>query len=433
MIKRYPAGTRAHGRGRRLRVAPAVAALATVAVAAVAAACGGEEAEPLRIGVLADFSGPVAYAGPMYERGVELAARDVNAAGGVGGRDVVYVTGDTAADPQQAVREARRLIDEEGVHVIVGASTSQVTLTVAETVSAGGIPTITPTASSPLLAGADDGGYLFRAIGSAGLQARALAGLAAREGIKSVGVMVRDDAWGRGYLAAFEAAYGGDIAVAFYGTGGQPSYLDELRRAAAGGARHLLAISFPPETAVFVAEAVEGGLFGDFLFTDGSKSLALVEQVGAEHLEGARGTAAGTDSASPEAANWDRAWADAFGGAPAPGSDEEAYIVEARAAYDAAVALALAAEAAGSLDGAAIRDHLPAVAGPPGRAVAAGTAGVRAALEAIRDGGDVDYTGAVTSLDWNAAGDVSEGLVEIWEFRDGGIVTAELIQVQDTG
>ena len=409
--------------------------LAALAVVAVVAACGGGEvAEPLRIGVLADFSGPVGYAGPMYERGVDLAARDVNAAGGVGGRDVVYVTGDTAADPQQAVREARRLIDEEGVHAIVGASTSQVTLIVAETVSAaGGIPTITPTASSPLLAGADDDGYLFRAIGSAGLQAQALAGLAAREGIAAIGVLARDDAWGRGYFAAFEAAYDGDTAVAFYGTGGQPSYLDELRRAAAGGARYLLAISFPPETAVFVAEAIEHGLFTDFLFTDGSKSLGLVEQVGAENLEGARGTAAGTDPASPAAANWDRAWAEAFGGAPAPGSDEEAFIVEARAAYDAAIALALAAEAAGSLDGAAIRDHLPAVTGPPGRAVLAGTDGVQAALEAIRDGTGVDYGGAVTSLDWNAAGDVSEGLVEIWEFRDGGIVTEELIRVRGAG
>ena len=414
------------------RLAAAALAIAA-ALAALAAACGGGDDDgPLIIGHLASYTGPLGYIGPVTDRGVALAIRDINAAGGVLGRDVVYVTADTAGDPDQAVREARRLIEDEGVHAIIGGSGSQVTLTFVEAVSGRlGVPTITPSASSPRLATADDDGYLFRAISSAGLQAVALAALAEREGIDRVGVLVRDDAWGLGYFDAFAAAYGGEIEAVTYAPDGQPSYLDELRRAASGGAEHLVAISFPPETGVFIAEAVESGLFSRFLFTDGSKSLDLVGQVGAEALEGARGTAAGTDSASASAVAWDASYAAAHGGAPDADSPHAAYVVEARAAYDAVIAIALAAEAAGSTDGAAIRDRLTAVAGPPGAAFLAGPDGVRAALEAVRNGDDVNYEGAATTLDWNDAGDVPVGLVEIWAFRGGAIVTAELVAVSE--
>ena len=414
--------------------APSPLLLAAAALCALfaAAACGGGGSEPLTIGHLASYTGPLGYIGPVTERGVELAIRDLNAAGGVLGRDVVLVAADTAGDPAQAVREARRLIENEGVHAIVGGSGSEVTLTFVEAVAGPlGVPVITPSASSPRLASADDGGYLFRAISSAGLQARALAALAAREGIGSVGVLYRDDAWGRGYFEAFAAAYEGAMSAVAYSAAGQASYREELRLAAEGGADRLIAISFPPETAVFVAEAIDGGFFRRFLFTDGSKSLDLADAVGAGALEGSRGTAAGADPSSPAARAWDAGYAAAYGGPPPAGSPHAAYAVEARAAYDAAVAIALAAEAAGSLGGAAIRDRLPAVAGPPGDAYLAGPEGVRAALAAVRAGETPDYEGAATSLDWNAAGDVAEGLVEIWEWRDGSIVTAELASFRE--
>lgn len=96
-----------------------------------------------------------------------------------------------------------------------------------------------------------------------------------------------------------------------------------------------------------------------------------------------------------------------------------------REGYDAVVAIALAAEAAGSTDSAAIRDHLRAVVQPPGLTVIAGPEGVAAALAAVRNGQDIDYDGAASPLDWNAAGDLATGFVEIWEYRGGKIVPIE--------
>ncbi|MCY4615874.1 MAG: ABC transporter substrate-binding protein, partial [Chloroflexi bacterium] len=164
--------------------------LATLVVAAsmLAAACGDDEGEQLRIGVLVDFSGPLAEFSEPTMSAIELAVLHINEAGGVNGRDVVLVTGDTRVDPTQGVEEARRLIDVEGVHAIVGPLSSTVTLAVVSSVAReAGIPMISPSATSPALSTANDNGYLFRTTISDAAQGAVLARLAAEEGLTNVG------------------------------------------------------------------------------------------------------------------------------------------------------------------------------------------------------------------------------------------------------
>ena len=132
----------------------------------------------------------------------------------------------------------------------------------------------------------------------------------------------------------------------------------------------------------------------------------------------------GTAPASPEteaSEAWDRAYVDAYGGLPS-----HPFV---REAYDATIALAFAAEAAGSLEGAAIRDALVRVASPPGLLVLPGADSVPAGLENIRAGGLVNYEGAATALDWNAAGDVTNGFVGIWAYIGGHIVEQAVVPV----
>ncbi len=47
--------------------------------------------------------------------------------------------------------------------------------------------------------------------------------------------------------------------------------------------------------------------------------------------------------------------------------------------------------------------------------------GIEGALDAIRNGQDIDLDGEATSLDWDANGDITVGGVEIWQFKDGAI------------
>ena len=398
--------------------AATAAATPTQAATAAATPTQAVEGEQLKIGYLADFSGPLAEYGADIETGVQLAIKHINEAGGVNGQDVIYVTGDTRVDPTQSVEEARRLVDIEGVHAIVGPLSSTATLAVADSVTAPGrIPHISPSATSPAITAADDDGFLFRTTGSDVVQGVVLAQLVESEGHTNVGVIFRDDAWGQGLSEVFSANFSGTATLASYAADGQLTYLAELRQATSGGAEVLVAMGFA-ETEVFLRESIENGIFTRFIFTDGNKSEDLIEQLGAEHLEGTVGTAPSSNPDNASTKAWDAAYMAEYGRLPS--------LPFVREAYDAVIAIAIAAEAAGSTDGVAIRDELARIAGPPGDTYGADAAGVKAALEAVRNGDDINFEGAATPIDWNEAGDVTSGFMEIYGYRDGQLITLEI-------
>lgn len=374
---------------------------------------------PIVIAWLADYSGPLAEYGLEMGNGAQLAVDHINAAGGLLGRQVVLVTGDTNTDPTRAVEEARRLVEVEGAVAIAGPVASSTTLPVGESICGPlQVPCVTPAATSPQLSLADDDGFLFRATLSDAAQGPVLAQLAVDQGYQRVGVLYRDDPYGQGLAEAFEASFSGDANLVSYQPTAQPSYLAELQRAAEDGAEALVVIAFE-EAQVFIREALEQGLFEDFLFVDGSKSQDLIDAIGGEYLNGMPGTAQAPGPETPSLAAWQDAYISAYGALPAL-----PFVAES---YDAAMVLLLAIEAAGSTDGAAIRDALPIVSSPGGEIVIAGEAGVAAGLAALRNGSDIDYEGAATTLDWNEVGDVTSGYIGIWRYADGGIEEVEQI------
>ena len=183
--------------------------LATL-LAVVGASCSGDAArEPLRIAYLADLSGDLGEFGPQIQQGVELAIEHLNAAGGVGGQPVELLTADTASDPDRAVAEARRLVEDEGVDAIVGPLGTDPAIAVVEAVSRDlEVPTITPSATAALLSDLDDGGFFFRTAISDAAQGPILAQLVAADlEAFRVAVLFEDSAYGRGLMTAFERNY----------------------------------------------------------------------------------------------------------------------------------------------------------------------------------------------------------------------------------
>jgi branched-chain amino acid transport system substrate-binding protein len=83
-------------------------------------------AQDIRIAVAGSMTGSLAEAGDQVRRGAELAAKDINEAGGVNGRKIVLSLEDDACDPKQAVSVANHVIGEQislvDGHVCSGAS-----------------------------------------------------------------------------------------------------------------------------------------------------------------------------------------------------------------------------------------------------------------------------------------------------------------------
>jgi branched-chain amino acid transport system substrate-binding protein/urea transport system substrate-binding protein len=96
-------------------------------VAAIAMAIGvsAYAAEPIKIGAVLPFSGGVELYGEQARLGLELAASDINAAGGILGRPVEVVFRDDGTRPNIASESARKAVEEDGVLAVVGPITSQ--------------------------------------------------------------------------------------------------------------------------------------------------------------------------------------------------------------------------------------------------------------------------------------------------------------------
>src|SRR5215510_3075855 len=77
------------------------------------------QGEPYRIGIILPMTGSTADYGADFTRGAQLAEEEINAAGGINGRPIRLVNGDSKNSPRDGVAEFRRLVDVEKVPAII--------------------------------------------------------------------------------------------------------------------------------------------------------------------------------------------------------------------------------------------------------------------------------------------------------------------------
>lgn len=194
--------------------------------------CRANHDGPVRIGIALSIT----ETGTMpMKRGADLAAEEINRAGGINGRPLELVIRDDFAEPDSAVAIAQDLYDSDVVAVIGGAY-SGVTLAAAPVYNGGRHPVVqlSPSASSPLLTNAGD--YTFRLCPSDLAYGAALAQAASDRGQRRVAILYVNDAYGRGVRQTFVAEFsrlGGEVVELdpFLATTPDVSaYLDRIRR-----------------------------------------------------------------------------------------------------------------------------------------------------------------------------------------------------------
>ena len=124
---------------RRQALATAGAALAsTLAKPAIAAN------EPISIGYLPALTGPSSSTGIGINRGVELAVKEINAAGGIDGRQIELIVRDTQSEPTKAVNGAAELTHAHKVSAVLGPVNSGESLAVVPLLARANTPQIHP-------------------------------------------------------------------------------------------------------------------------------------------------------------------------------------------------------------------------------------------------------------------------------------------------
>lgn len=111
-------------------------------------ASGGSDSDTIRIGGLAPLTGDAASYGVAVNNAIQMAVEDINANGGIDGKQIEYIYYDEKGDTTEATNAYNKLVQDDKVVAIIGDVTTKPTLAVAQTSQQDNIPIITATATA---------------------------------------------------------------------------------------------------------------------------------------------------------------------------------------------------------------------------------------------------------------------------------------------
>ena len=172
----------------------------------------------LAIGTLLPQTGDLAFLGPPEIAGVQTAVDDINAAGGVMGKDVTVTNADSGdGTPDIAGAQTDKLLNNK-VDAVIGAASSSVSLSVIDKITGAGVVQFSPANTSPALDDpkVDPNNLYFRTAPSDVLQGAVMANLVIQDGFNNVAILARQDSYGELLASQVEKgikAGGGNIAT----------------------------------------------------------------------------------------------------------------------------------------------------------------------------------------------------------------------------
>ena len=415
-------------------------AIATVAIGFLAASCqeaaappsttssaspstpAASDAKGLKIGTLLPATGDLASVGQPMLAAVPLLVDTVNKCSGVNGAPVTLLPNtDDQTDPTAGADGMTKLAEVDKVAGVVGSFGSSVSAAAIPIAIRNKVMLVSPGSTSPVFTErgkkGEFQGYWARTAPPDTYQARALAKLAYEKGIRRAATVVINNDYGRGFEKEFVQAFkklGGTITNEAKPARYDPkatTFETEAQAAFSGKPQGVAAVAYAETGALLLKTAYQQGLSKgvQILLTDGSKSDQFAAQVGKTSdgkfiLQGALGTIPGADGKALDALT--KAWQAKFNQSPA------AYAPQA---WDAAALLVLAAQAAKTNTGDAIKSKILEVANGPGKEVS----DVCEGLKLLSQGEKINYQGASGNVDIDTSGDVS-GVYDVWEVEPDG-------------
>jgi branched-chain amino acid transport system substrate-binding protein len=125
------------------------AALFLMPISASRAAEVGVADKEIKIGILGSLTGPAAIFGTGNLAGATIAFEEINAAGGVNGRKLAWISLDDESSPPKAIAAYKRLVDQEKVFAVFGPASSAVGQAMVPTFKASTTPTFVSIFSTP--------------------------------------------------------------------------------------------------------------------------------------------------------------------------------------------------------------------------------------------------------------------------------------------
>lgn len=403
---------------------------ASVVALAAASLSGGASAQavqcPVKIGGILPLTGSMAPITKKIAESAQLAVEHINAGGGVKGCPVQFVLRDDQGQPTVGVDAAKYLVEIERVQAFTGTISSGVTGPIISAVTAPSkvVQISCCSTASPFTADGRSQGYFFRTLPTSKTQAYATASEMARRGLKRTAIIYVNTDFGLDMLKFVKQALpklGGEVTIEVAYNDNQPNYRAEVTRALSAKPESLLFIGFPKDGVTVVREWLSLGGSQKIALNNSNRVKDFVDGVGARFLNESFGMD-NAQVASPFVEAFDRAFETKYKyDSKGPGVHTQ---------YDAMMAIGLAMNIAGDLNGTAIRDAVRRIHDPAGTVFGTGPDEYRRALDLIKAGKPVKYSGATGPLEFDANGDVT-GPALVWKIENGEIKTDRVISIED--
>jgi len=280
-------------RAHRARLVVSVASAAAVLLALGACGGGGSStgaasaAGDFVIGYTATLTGEFASYGLQMRQGVDLAVEEINAAGGIDGKQVSVESVDDVGKPANGPVVAQKFCDNKSVRAVLGYSFSSVALAAIPVIDQCHLPVVASAVTSPQLSGASS--YFFRDVVTDAVQGANVGKFVVEKaGHKKIAVLHQQDDYGNGLADAFKATVKASGATVTsdqayqLGTKDFQTQLDKLNKEAPDA---IFIAGFYPEAVKIAQQAHSAGITTPLFGSDGLLSPDLLK-LGGKDVEG---------------------------------------------------------------------------------------------------------------------------------------------------
>lgn len=378
-----------------------------------------------KLGYILPETGDLAFLGPPQIEATKYAIDQINAAGGVLGKEIPAVAGrDEAGQEAVAAQSADQVLGED-VDAVIGAAASGMSLAIIDKITGAEVAQCSGSNTAPTFTDYEDNGFYFRTAPSDVLQGPILASTIIGDGHSNVALVARADDYGRGLLQATKESLEEQGASVVLDETYDPkgtNFDPVVQQIEGSNPDAAVVIGFEEGTQILQG-MIESGVGPNDIGVYGADGLRnedlanLVSKSDPGQLEGMKGTA----PASVE----NKEFTDGLKES-APDLKELQFAPQV---FDCVVVMALAAEAAGS-DSAA--DFAPGVNGVTKDGEKCTSFEDCKAL--LDEDKDIDYDGVSGPLDFIDAGEPGVASIEVYGFDSDGkmeVISTEKSELEE--
>jgi len=183
--------------------------LVTIAVLAVLSAgvqAADQTKEPIKVGAFFALSGPAAPIGTPTKLVAQMVVDKINKEGGINGRPLELVVGDTESDPAKAATIAKKFIFSDKVAAIIGPTSTGEGMNVKKIVEEAGVPTFMTVGGDPVVMGGKFGAftYIFKSPQRSSTAVQKLYSYLKEKNLTKVALLTASDPFGKDGVAWLE-------------------------------------------------------------------------------------------------------------------------------------------------------------------------------------------------------------------------------------